>query len=65
MTNITIYHWVFAGAFAIVFLIALGFAYRDDAKKAPDMFKGSSRFLIIVTLIIMVLIVVKILYRLS
>ena len=65
MTSITTYHWIFAGVFAIVFLIALAFAYQDDAKKAPDMFKGSSGFLLAVVLIIMVFIVVKILYRVS
>lgn len=58
-------HWVFAGLFALVFLTGIIYAYRDDLKRTPDLFKGSSKFLLIVTLLLMVLIVIKILHRLS
>lgn len=58
-------HWVFAGLFAVFFIGAMVFAYRSDRQKSPQYFTGSTRFLLGVILIVMVLIVVKILSRFS
>lgn len=58
-------HWIFAGAFAAVFVVGIIFAYRQDIAKNPELFKGSSKFFLGVILIVMILVVVKILARLS
>lgn len=63
--DITSGHWIFAGVFALAFIIGIGLAYHDDIKKSPNVFKGSWRFLFGVILVIMVLVVTKILYRFS
>jgi len=58
-------HWIFAGLFVLGFVVSIGYAYRDDIRKRPDLFKGSSRFVLGVILFVMILAVVKILHRLS
>lgn len=58
-------HWVFAGLFAVFFIGAMVFAYRSDRQKSPQYFTGSTRFLLGVILIVMLLVVLKILYRFS
>ncbi|MGB0368550.1 MAG: hypothetical protein ACPGD8_04045 [Flavobacteriales bacterium] len=58
-------HWIFAGLFALVFVVGIIFAYKDDIAKNPNLFQGSSKFLLGVILLVMVLVVVKILHRLS
>jgi cytochrome bd-type quinol oxidase subunit 1 len=58
-------HWIFAGLFALSFIAAMVFAYRSDSKKSPQYFTGSTRFLLGVILIVMLLVVLKILHRLS
>ena len=63
--NIGTGHWIFAGIFALAFVAAMAFAYRSDRKKSPQIFSGSNRFLLAVILIVMLLVVVKILYRSS
>ncbi|MBL4587575.1 MAG: hypothetical protein JKX84_11060 [Flavobacteriales bacterium] len=63
--DITPAHWIFAALFALTFIVLIIGAYLQDMKKTPELFKGSSKFLIGVILLISVLIVVKILYRLS
>lgn len=63
--DISLGHWVFAGLFAATFVIFIIFAYKDDIRKRPDLFKGSSKFLLGVILFVMILVVIKILHRLS
>jgi cytochrome bd-type quinol oxidase subunit 1 len=63
--NIGPNHWIFAGVFAAVFAVGIIFAYRQDTAKNPELFKGASKFLLGVILIVMILVVVKILARLS
>lgn len=63
--NVGIGHWIFAGIFAVAFILALIKAYGADRSKSPSYFSGSSTILLSVLLIVMVLIVVKILSRLS
>lgn len=58
-------HWVFAGAFALLFVVGIGLAYREDIRKSPAVFNGSWRFLFWTLLLIMVMVVIKILYRFS
>jgi len=42
--NITQGHWIFAAVFAVVFVLGMVFAYREDIRKRPDFFKGSFKF---------------------
>jgi len=58
-------HWMFAMAFAVVFVVAIFKAYSQDQVQSPSYFSGSSKFLLSVLLIVMVLVVVKILSRMS
>jgi len=58
-------HWIFAIVFIIAFIIFMVFAYRDDIKQSPQYFKGSWRVALLVIGSIMVLIVLKILFRIS
>jgi hypothetical protein len=58
-------HWIFAGVFATVFIVGIIYAYRQDIAKTPTLFKGSSKFLLAVVMIVMVLIVIKIMSRLG
>jgi hypothetical protein len=51
--------------FAAVFVVGIIFAYRQDIAKNPELFKGASKFLLGVILIVMILVVAKILARLS
>jgi len=63
--NVTPGHWVFAGVFTVVFIIGIGYAYRNDLKQTPDLFKGSSKFLLGVLLFIMILVVAKMIHRMG
>lgn len=63
--NVTIGHWVFAGCFIIAFVIALMYSYMADKRKSPTYFTGSSKFLLGVVVVVMLLVVIKILYRLA
>lgn len=63
--NVTKGHWVFAAVFAVVFILSMVFAYRNDIKKRPDLFKGSSRFVLAVIVILMTLIVAKMIHRMG
>ena len=63
--NIGPNHWIFAGVFAVVFVVGIIFAYRQDITKNPELFKGASKFFLGVILIVIILVVVKILARLS
>ena len=65
MESVTTGHWVFAGVFAVVFVVGIIYAYRDDIKKRPDLFSGSSKFLLSVILIVMILLVIKMISRLG
>jgi len=58
-------HWIFAGVFASIFVIGIIYAYRQDIAKTPNLFHGSSKFLLGVVLFVMILLVVKMLSRLS
>ena len=40
MENITQGHWIFAGIFAIVFIIAMALAYKGDSKIHATHYKG-------------------------
>jgi len=63
--DVTTGHWIFAGVFAVAFIIGIIYAYKDDIKKRPDLFSGSSKFLLSVILIVMVLLVIKMVSRLG
>jgi len=63
--NITQGHWIFAAVFAVVFVVGMVFAYREDIKKRPDFFKGSFRFVLGVLVLLMTLIVAKMIHRLG
>ncbi|MBX7183334.1 MAG: hypothetical protein K1X82_14575 [Bacteroidia bacterium] len=63
--NIGIGHWIFAILFLIGFLIMMVFAYSDDIKKSPEYFKGSWKIVLIIVGSIMVLVVIKILLRVT
>ncbi len=63
--NITKGHWIFAAVFAVVFVVGMVFAYREDIRKRPDFFKGSFRFVLGVLLVLMTLIVAKMIHRLG
>ncbi len=65
MESVTTGHWVFAGFFAVVFVVGIIYAYRDDIKKRPDLFSGSSKFLLSVIIIVMILLVIKMISRLG
>lgn len=51
--------------FAVVFVMGMVFAYREDIKKRPDFFKGSFKFVLTVLVTLMVLIVAKMIHRLG
>ncbi len=63
--DITRGHWIFALLFTIGFIIMMFFAYRDDIKANPQYFKGSWKITLIIVGSIMVLVVIKILFRFS
>lgn len=63
--NITGGHWIFAGVFAVVFVVGMVYAYREDIRKRPDFFKGSFRFVLGVLIVLMTLIVAKMIHRLG
>lgn len=65
MERVTTGHWIFAGLFAVVFIIGIAYAYKEDIKKRPDLFSGSFKFLLGVILVIMTLLVVKMISRLG
>jgi heme/copper-type cytochrome/quinol oxidase subunit 2 len=58
-------HWIFALVFVIGFIFLMFFAYKDDIKKSPHYFRGSWKIALIVIGSIMVLVVIKILLRIS
>jgi cytochrome bd-type quinol oxidase subunit 1 len=61
--DIGVGHWLFAGGFIAAFLVLMVFAYRDDIRKTPELFKGASVILLVVVFSLMLMIVVKILTR--
>lgn len=63
--NVTSGHWVFAGVFTVLFIIGIAWAYRNDLKQTPDLFKDSSKFLLGVLLFIMILVVAKMIHRMG
>jgi cytochrome bd-type quinol oxidase subunit 1 len=63
--NVTKGHWIFAGVFAIVFVVGMIYAYREDIKKRPDFFKGSFSFVLGVLLLLMTITVAKMIHRLG
>jgi threonine/homoserine/homoserine lactone efflux protein len=63
MDNVGTGHWIFAMVFAIGFVAAMVYAYREDIKKSPWYFKGSSRIAMIVVGSVFVLLVLKMLHR--
>jgi cytochrome bd-type quinol oxidase subunit 1 len=63
--NVTSGHWVFAGIFTVVFIIGIAYAYRNDLRQTPELFKGSSKFLLGVVLFIMILVVAKMIHRMG
>jgi hypothetical protein len=65
MESVTTGHWIFAGVFALVFIIGIAYAYKDDIRKRPDLFNGSSKFLLGVILTVMILLVIKMISRLG
>lgn len=58
-------HWIFAGLFTLVFVLGIAYAYKEDIAKTPNLFQGSSKFLLAVILFVMIMVVIKILHRLS
>jgi len=65
MENVTPGHWIFAGVFTVLFVIGIIYAYKDDIRKRPDLFNGSSKFLLGVILTVMILLVIKMISRLG
>jgi len=63
--NVTSGHWTFAAVFVVVFIAGIAWAYRNDLRKSPDLFKGSSKFLLGVVLVIMILVVGKMIHRMG
>jgi len=63
--NVTKGHWIFAGVFAVVFVLGMVYAYREDIKKRPDFFKGSFSFVLGVLLVLMTITVAKMIHRLG
>jgi cytochrome bd-type quinol oxidase subunit 1 len=63
--NVTKGHWIFAGVFAVVFVLGMIYAYREDIKKRPDFFKGSFSFVLGVLLVLMTITVAKMIHRLG
>ncbi len=55
MKNIGPGHWVFAGVFAVVFLLFLIWAYRKDMKMHKIHYKGSFGFLLALVVIMFVI----------
>ena len=51
MDNITTGHWIFAGIFAVAFIIFLVWSYIKDYKLNKTHYKGSSLFLLSIILI--------------
>jgi cytochrome bd-type quinol oxidase subunit 1 len=58
-------HWIFACVFALVFVVGIISAYKEDIAKNPNLFQGSSKILLGVILFVMIMVVVKILHRLN
>jgi len=63
--NVGTGHWIFALFFVIGFIFLMFFAYRDDIKKSPHYFSGSWKIALLVIGSIMILVVIKILLRIS
>lgn len=56
-------HWTFAVVATIVFVIGIIYAYREDIKKSPWYFKGTSRIAMIIIGITFTLLILKMLHR--
>jgi len=54
---------IFAGFFVIVFIIAMIYAYRKDAKLHQTFYKGNFKILIGFALFIVLLFVIKIFFK--
>ena len=63
MDNVGTGHWIFAIVFAIGFVAAMIYAYREDIRKSPWYFKGASRITMIIVGSVFVLLVLKMLHR--
>lgn len=50
MENITEGHWIFAGCFAVLFIIGIVWAYKGDSKTHETHYKGA--YLVLAALII-------------
>jgi hypothetical protein len=56
-------HWIFALVFAFVFVFGMIYAYREDIKKSPWFFKGTSRIAMIIVGSTFALLILKMLHR--
>ncbi|MFT4682063.1 MAG: hypothetical protein ACI9FU_001966 [Granulosicoccus sp.] len=56
-------HWTFAIVFTLAFMVGIVFAYREDIKKSPWFFKGTSKFAMIVVGSVFALLILKMLHR--
>ncbi len=63
MEHIGFGHWVFAIVFTIAFVIGIIYAYREDIRKSPWFFKGTSRIAMIIVGSVFALIILKMLHR--
>ncbi|MGB0428090.1 MAG: hypothetical protein ACPGEC_04095 [Flavobacteriales bacterium] len=59
MENITTGHWIFAGIFAVAFIIYMIWAYRKDLKLHKIHYNKSSLFLLAVLLILFLLFIFR------
>lgn len=56
-------HWIFALVFTLIFIIGIIYAYRDDIKKSPWFFKGSSRIVMFIVGVTFTILMLKMLHR--
>ena len=63
MTNVGTGHWIFALCFAVAFVAGIIYAYREDIKKSPWYFKGTSRIVMIIVGSVFTLLILKMLHR--
>ena len=55
--------WVFAGFFLIAFIIAAVYAYKGDKVLHAKFYKGSYKVLIVFLLFILMLFIIKLLFK--
>jgi cytochrome c biogenesis factor len=59
MENITQGHWIFAGIFALLFVVGIAWAYKSDAKTHKVHYKGFYLFFAAIIICVFLLFVFK------